>query len=111
MERHRGEVRAEATVAPEERVEQVTASLKGEGILRDWHAESDGLHLTNDACPYLRAAEISKLPCESDRRAIELLLGLDVEQLNRIVDGSPICEYLVRLEGASNDLIEVRGVS
>ncbi len=111
VDRHRDEVHMEAGVGPEERVQQVTVSLKGEGILRAWHAEADGLHLTNDACPYIRAAEISTLPCESDRKAIELLLGLDVEQLNRIVDGSPMCEYLVRHTGANNSLVEAQGVS
>lgn len=110
-ERHRAEVHMDADVGAEERVEQVTASLKREGILREWHAEADGLHLTNDACPYIRAAEISTLPCESDRKAIELLLGLDVQQLNRIVDGSPMCEYLVRHAGANNSLVEAQGVS
>jgi|SRR6185312_2873391 predicted ArsR family transcriptional regulator len=93
--RHRSEVGDLTSSAPAERVEQVTESLRNEGILESWHAESDGFHLVNGACPYMRAAEISKLPCESDRKAIELLLGLDVAQLNRIVDGSPICEYLV----------------
>jgi predicted ArsR family transcriptional regulator len=39
---------------------------------------------------------VSSLPCEADRKAIELLLGVDVEQIHRIVDGSPMCEYLVR---------------
>ena len=74
----------------------MTASLRQEGILESWRAADDGFHLVNGTCPYRKAAEISPLPCESDRKAIELLLGLDVEQLNRIVDGSPICEYLVR---------------
>ncbi len=110
-ERHRAEVHVAPGADASERVEQVTESLKGEGILRHWHKDADGYRLVNDACPYLRAAEISKLPCESDRKAIELLLGLDVEQLTRIVDGSPICEYLVRHDGATNDLIEVQGVS
>jgi predicted ArsR family transcriptional regulator len=110
-ERHRAELQVAPDAGTEERVDQVTESLKGEGILRHWHRDGDGIHMVNDACPYLRAAEISKLPCESDRKAIELLLGLDVEQLTRIVDGSPICEYLVRHEGAKNDLIEVQGVS
>lgn len=80
----------------EEAAAQVTASLKAEGILEEWRTESDGIHLVNGRCPYHKAAEISKLPCESDRQAIELLLGQDVEQLNRIVDGAACCEYLVR---------------
>jgi predicted ArsR family transcriptional regulator len=106
-ERHKAEVAVAADAGPEDRVEQVTASLKGEGILQSWRSEADGFHLVNDACPYRKAAEISTLPCESDRKAIELLLGLNVEQLNRIVDGSPICEYLVRPEGARGHLIQV----
>ena len=104
--RHRAEVKADRrdTVVL---VEQVTDSMRSEGILESWHAESDGFHLTNGVCPYLEAAEFSKLPCESDRKAIELLMGLEVEQLHRIVDGSPICEYLVRTLPRQSELIQV----
>lgn len=102
--RHAGEV-ARGT-DPEEMAVQITASLKPEGILESWHSEEDGIHLVNGACPYRMAASISKLPCESDRKAIELLLGLEVEQLHRIVDGSPVCEYLVRAVRGP-ELIEV----
>lgn len=106
--RHREEVGDISAAAPVKRVEQVTESLRTDGILESWHAEGDGFHLVNGACPYMRAAEISKLPCESDRKAIELLLGLDVTQLNRIVDGSPICEYLVQPGREPEQLIETR---
>jgi DeoR family transcriptional regulator, suf operon transcriptional repressor len=78
------------------RVAMVTDSLRQEGILQSWHAEHDGFHLVNGTCPYRQAAEVSKLPCESDRKTIELLLGEDVIQLNRIVDGASVCEYLVQ---------------
>ena len=105
--RHRAEL-SDVPGTPEEMVVQVTESLKQDGILETWHAEADGFHLVNGTCPYLKAAEISNLPCESDRKAIELLLGLDVEQLNRIVDGSPICEYLVHATREPQQLIEVR---
>ena len=95
-ERHRGEV---ARSSPsEKRVQGVTESLRSEGILESWHMEEDGFHLLNSMCPYPQAAELSPLPCESDRRAIELLLGSDVEQINRIADGSHVCEYLMREE-------------
>ncbi len=86
-----------AGLSAEELAAQVTESLRSEGILENWRAEADGIHLVNGRCPYHRAAEISKLPCEADRKAIELLLGRDVEQLNRIVDGAACCEYLVRV--------------
>lgn len=106
--KHRAEVQEGVTL--EDRVEQVTASLRSEGILDDWRPAEDGLHLVNGSCPYRHAAEISNLPCESDRKAIELLLGLDVEQLNRIVDGSPVCEYLVRAVRSPQPLELVEGV-
>ena len=104
--RHRSEI-GEQSTDPEEMIVQVTESLKQDGILDSWHAAEDGYHLTNGQCPYRKAAEISKLPCESDRKAIELLLGVDVQQLNRIVDGSPVCEYLVHAEREPQQLIEI----
>lgn len=81
---------------PELRVVELTQSLRPEGILETWRAEEDGIHLLNSTCPYRKAAEISPLPCEADRKTIELLLGLDVEQRHRVVDGAPMCEYVVR---------------
>ena len=103
--RHRDEIPDSAAV--EDVVAHVTAALRAEGILEDWRAEADGFHLVNTSCPYHKAAELSRLPCESDRQAIELLLGQDVEQLNRIVDGAPCCEYLVR-GTPDRQIIEVR---
>lgn len=91
--RHFGEMAP--AIADEDRIVLVTQSLRQEGILDSWRAGEDGFHLVNGTCPYLQAAEVSKLPCESDRKAIEMLLGQDVEQLHRIVDGAPVCEYLV----------------
>ena len=95
-ERHRDEV--EGSTSGEDRVEHVTESLRSEGILETWRAEADGFHLVNSCCPYPQAAELSRLPCEADRRAISLLMGKDVEQIERIVDGSPCCEYLVQIQ-------------
>jgi predicted ArsR family transcriptional regulator len=92
--RHRGGMPADGG-DPAVLVGTVTDALRGEGILDAWRSEADGFHLTNTACPYRKAAEISELPCESDRKAIELLLGLDVQQVHRIVDGATCCEYLV----------------
>ncbi len=103
--RHRSDIPGSAAI--EEVIAQVTASLKTEGILEAWRSEADGFHLVNSSCPYHKAAEISTLPCESDRKAIELLLGLDVEQLNRIVDGAPLCEYLVRGGSGQPQIIEL----
>lgn len=104
--RHREDL-VDAPMSAEERIDAVTHSLREDGILDTWRAETDGFHLTNGTCPYIKAAEISTLPCESDRKAIEILLGGEVEQLHRIVDGSPVCEYLVRALRGRQDLITV----
>jgi predicted ArsR family transcriptional regulator len=112
-ERHRAEMPDVAGMSAETRVALVTDSMRAEGILDGWRAEEDGFHLMNGVCPYLKAAEISNLPCESDRKAIEMLLESEVQQLHRIVDGSPVCEYLVRAIAGPEallidpDLIEV----
>ena len=37
--------------------------------------------------------------CDSEARLIAKLLGEDVEQVGRMVDGAQMCEYLVRCEG------------
>ena len=103
--KHRHEV---SGLADDELVAQVTVSLRSEGILEEWREEADGIHLVNGRCPYHMAAMISKLPCESDRKAIELLLGHEVEQLNRIVDGASCCEYLVRAQAAQPQIIEIQ---
>lgn len=104
--RHRQELSHVAGTGAE-RVAVVTDSLREDGILDEWRVEEDGFHLINGTCPYLRAAEISSLPCESDRKAIELLLEGEVEQLHRIVDGAPVCEYVVRALGSTKPLIQV----
>ncbi|MFN0095379.1 MAG: helix-turn-helix transcriptional regulator [Dehalococcoidia bacterium] len=93
--RHRDAMDLPAASAAE-RVDHVTTSLKQEGILQDWHAEADGFHLINGQCPYRVAAEVSSLPCESDRKAIAMLLEMDVQQVRRIVDGAACCEYVAR---------------
>jgi predicted ArsR family transcriptional regulator len=81
----------------ERRIEQVTDALNAEGILDGWSRERDGFHLFNRSCPYRRAAQASHAPCVSDRKIIELLLGMEVEQIGRLVNGQMRCEYLVRV--------------
>jgi predicted ArsR family transcriptional regulator len=90
----------------EQRVEQVTEALNAEGILDGWSREADGYHLFNRSCPYRRAAQASHAPCVSDRKIIELLLGMEVEQVGRLVNGQMRCEYLVRAPQAEPALVK-----
>jgi len=100
--RHSSEIAAGGSAGQKDRIESVTASLREEGILQRWYSSEDGYHLVNEACPYLKAAEISQLPCESDHKAIEILLGESIEQVGRIVDGASCCEYLVPMNAGTS---------
>ena len=90
---HESEVRGSSL---DERVAQVSRALASEGIVDHWQRQGGAYLMVNSDCPYLLLAEISDLPCRSDRESIELLVGAKVEQTRRIVDGAPVCEYIVR---------------
>ncbi|HEY7268636.1 MAG TPA: HTH domain-containing protein [Dehalococcoidia bacterium] len=79
-----------------ERVEKTSTALKPEGIVDGWRREGNAFFLVNGECPYIRIAESTDACCKADRQAIELLVKAEVEQLRRIADGQPVCEYLVR---------------
>ncbi len=79
----------------EGRIDQTSIALSSEGIVDGWRKEADGYHITNSACPYRMAAQASHGPCELDRRTIELLIDAPVRQVSRLVDGKPVCEYVV----------------
>ena len=100
---HRPEV---AGPTLEERVAQASQALHAEGIVERWDRVPEGFRLVNVACPYRRAAQVSDAPCHSDRLAIELLVGQPVEQIGRVVQGHPYCEYVVRVEEAEGAAAE-----
>lgn len=79
----------------QERVEEVTITLQDEGILDEFMEERNGFRLSNSACPYRSVAGVLHAQCEADRRAIELLVDVPVQQLSTIADGDACCEYMV----------------
>ena len=87
----------------EQRVASVAKALDGEGIVDGWHKEGELVHIVNSECPYLRLAEMSDVACRSDQKSIELLVGVHVEQTRRIVDGEPVCEYIIRADAPAKD--------
>jgi predicted ArsR family transcriptional regulator len=91
---HIGEVHGSTL---DQRIDEVSKALEREGIVDSWEKLDNGTyHIVNEECPYLRLAELSDAACKSDRKSIELLIGAEVEQTLRIVDGAPTCEYIVR---------------
>jgi DeoR family transcriptional regulator, suf operon transcriptional repressor len=97
-EDHRVEVQG---LTLNQRVVEASEALKREGIVDGWQKHGEEFRLVNGECPYLRLAEMTDAPCRSDRHSIELLVRAPVDQLRRIVDGEPICEYIVRPEPLS----------
>ncbi len=92
VQEHEAEVGAHSL---EGRVAETSEALQPEGILDSWEKRQDGYHLLNSTCPYRWVAQASTGPCELDRRAIERLVAAPVQQVSRIVDGRPVCEYIV----------------
>ncbi len=92
VEEHKSEVGADSL---EGRVAETSEALQPEGILDSWEKRQDSYHLLNSTCPYQWVAQASSGPCELDRRAIERLVAAPVPQVSRIVDGRPVCEYIV----------------
>ncbi|MCY3558118.1 MAG: HTH domain-containing protein [Chloroflexi bacterium] len=96
--------RAEVPVGSlEQRVNAVVDALRPEGILDHWQRTERELKLVNNACPYIGAATTSSCVCDADRLAIEKLLGVEVEQTERLAKGDDGCVYIVPLEPISLD--------
>lgn len=79
-----------------ERVTQTLRVLSAEGILHDVEDAGDFFRLRNSGCPFRSTAAETHACCSADRRAIELLLGVPVEQVTTVAAGGHECEYLVR---------------
>lgn len=79
----------------ERRVASAARVLREEGILDGWERTVGGYRLHNHACPYQSAAAVSDCICESDRLAIEKLVGATVVQVGRLAQGDTTCEYLI----------------
>ncbi len=90
---HRAEVPADAPL--EERVASTVVALRGEGILDEWRRTADGFVMHNHGCPYRSAADNSDCVCESDRRAIEKLVGVRVTQAGSLAQGDACCEFII----------------
>jgi DeoR family transcriptional regulator, suf operon transcriptional repressor len=91
-EEHRPRVRGETL---EQRAASLVAELSDEGLLDGFEVRDDGVHLINSICPHRRAALSNPALCRSEQHAIALMLDTEVEQVSRIADGGPCCEYVV----------------
>jgi predicted ArsR family transcriptional regulator len=85
----------------DERADSLTTVLKPEGIVERWERRDDGIHLLTTVCPHRRAAQASSALCNAEARTLSTLLGCEVEQVARLVDGASCCEFVARGEDAT----------
>lgn len=86
-----------------ERVTQTLRVLSSEGILQEVEDAGEYFRLRNSGCPFRSTAAETHACCSADRRAIELLLGVPVEQVTTVAAGGHECEYLVRKDDESGE--------
>ena len=80
----------------DDRIQQVTATLHEEGILELVESRDDLVVLRNTTCPVRSCAEGNHAMCESDRGAIEALIGMPVVQASTVASGGDACEYVAQ---------------
>jgi predicted ArsR family transcriptional regulator len=91
----------------EERLEEVTNLLAGEGITFEWRQREDGYYLLGHGCPCRRVADAHTQVCSHDQRLLTTLLRASVEPVEPSTVGEEsYCAYRVT-EGEA----EAAGVS
>ena len=78
------------------RDQQVTDVLQDEGFLELVEEQDQMTILRNTCCPLRSCADANDAMCEADRKVIESLIGLPVQQSSTLAAGGDACEYVIR---------------
>lgn len=85
----------------EERLEEVTNLLAGEGITFEWRQGEGGYYLLGHGCPCRRVADAHTQICSHDQRLLATLLRAKVEPVEPgTVNEETYCAYRVSEEAA-----------
>ncbi len=80
----------------EERLEEVTNLLAGEGLTFEWRQRDDGYYLLGHGCPCRRVADAHTEVCSHDQRLLTTLLRAKVEPVEPAAVGEEsYCAYRV----------------
>lgn len=80
----------------EERLEEVTNLLAGEGLTFEWRQRDDGYYLLGHGCPCRRVADAHAQVCSHDQRLLTALLRAKVEPVEPAAVGEEsYCAYRV----------------
>jgi DeoR family transcriptional regulator, suf operon transcriptional repressor len=100
---HRAPV-ASAGQSMEERLDDVTEFLTGEGYGAHWERSDEGYVVQACNCPHTGVAERHPELCSMDRYMIRALLPGAVRLESRVLDGSSHCTYVIPLLPSSESL-------
>ena len=83
----------------EDRLNQVTRFLEGQGLLTRWQKTDRGYVFTNANCPYRRVAQEHGETCELDIALITELLGVEPKRQGSLQEEGLGCSYLLEAPG------------
>jgi predicted ArsR family transcriptional regulator len=96
--------RAPATTAGqsmEERLDDVTGFLTGEGYVARWERGYDGYVVHACNCPHAGVADYHPELCSMDQVMFQILLPGAVRLESRVLDGASQCTYVIPLSPAN----------
>ncbi len=80
---------------PGERLNEMTAVLREEGVLVDVEDDNGQLTVRQRSCPYIMMFEESRAACSLDQEIYSLAVGAPVKQVACRHDGTPCCIFEV----------------
>ena len=91
-----GEHRGEFEHLPlEERLEYLVNLLAEEGFLSTWEKTDTGFRLVEYSCPYLSIGTAHAEVCTFDRKLMDAVLQLPVQQESCMLQGADCCQFTV----------------
>lgn len=90
LEEHRGEFEH---LTLERRLDYLVALLAEEGFLSTWEKTDNGYRVVEYSCPYLSIGSTHVEVCSFDRKLMDGILQLPVEQTSCMLQGAPCCQF------------------
>ena len=84
--------------SPENRLDQVVEHLTEHGYEARWEANEKGYMLYTANCPYGSVAQTHPELCMMDSHYLAQLVGAELTCENLILDGDPVCSYLITFD-------------
>lgn len=84
---------------PQERVAELTAILREQGVVADYEASGDGFVLREHTCPFRDTATNHPEVCSVVHTLMEEVLPANAEQRKSIAKGDELCEFAIPATG------------